>query len=131
MKKLITALLLLLLGGGGAVGINQLGGFSKGNQFEKLTYLSSSASSTATQRVALNYDRQFLKAVNTGTTTVWFWMNTSTDGVAVGKGIPLTPFVTTTPNSLNSSYEISADNLYFGPLQFIAEAYTTLFIIEK
>ena len=130
MKKLLTALLLLLLGGGGAVGIDKLGS-SYGNQFEKPTNTLTSASTVAVQRVAINYNRQFLYVINTGTSTAYMWLNTSTDGLAVGRGIQLAPMTTTTPNRLNSIYEINQNNLYFGPVQFIASDYTTLLIIEK
>lgn len=129
MKKLLIALLLLLLGGGGAVGIDKLG--SASNQFEKPTNTFTSASTTAAQIVALNYNRQFLKIINVGTSTAWIWLNTSTDSVVTGRGIPLYAYATGTPDILNSSYEIDASNLYFGPVQDISENYTRLFIIEK
>ena len=130
MKKLIIKLLLVILGGSGAVvGIDKLG--SASNKFEKPTNTFTSAGLVATQLSALNYNRQYERIINIGTSTAWIWLNTSTDYVVAGQGIPLAPMSTTTPNYDNSTFVIDVNNLYFGPIQTIASDYTRLFMIEK
>ena len=129
MRKLLIALLLLLLGGSGAIGIDKLGSISD-NRFEKATHTTVYGSPTASQVLALNYDRQFTFIQNTGTSTAWIWFNTSTDYVAVTGGIRL-DFASSTVTGFTKSYQIDSDNLYFGPIQAICAGDCRFNIIEK
>ena len=126
MRKLLIALLLLLLGGGSAVGIDKLAGTSL--KFEAPTISIKYASSTAGQIVEFNYDRQFLRIDNIGTTTVYLRFGTSTDFLTASNGIPV--YYASSTNHF-TFYEMNPVNLYFGSVQVIAGNDAKLFITEK
>lgn len=85
--------------------------------------------STTAYAIGKNADRQYLFIAPHpySTSTVWLWMNTSTDRVATGKGIPLSSLGTSTI----PYFEIDSDNLYIGEVQLISEVDTEVNWFEK
>jgi len=83
-------------------------GYSGWNSFSTATNTTTTISSTGSQILALNQNRQYAVIVNDGSNTVYLWLKATSTGITPA-GIRL--------NANGGSFEIGGQNTYLGAVQ--------------